>query len=398
MNILFFIDKDISPFTGGIERLTINLATGLANNGHRCYLGFFQANPDAKSDVFSSKILIDRSVLTEQLRNFIAHNGINTCIINISSKKILSFFCAQLFRLSHEFNDLKVIYGFYNIPGYEMFGVPLKLGVYRIFHGQINSNTLNGMIVTCAKSVQIVGWIRNHIAKKLQWGTYSDEIVLLSERYIPLYHKFVKSKSLPSFSAIGNPLSYLNNIDANEIDAKEKIVIQVARFDDNFKRQTLALEIWKRIEDSGLFEDWRFLMIGYGQDEKYIKRKAKKLHLKNIEFLGQQNPKEYLKRASIYMMTSAFEGLPMIVLDAQQCGVVPIAFNGFASIYDIIESDENGCIVSEGDTKNYVEKLMWLMEHHIERKGMAIAGLETCKKFSSDFITAKWEQILTKGK
>lgn len=224
---------------------------------------------------------------------------------------------------------------------------------------------------------------------------YSDEIVLLSKRYIPRYLNLIGGENnTHPFSAIGNPLSYTENINQDLIPKKEKIVIQVARFEDNFKRQTTALEIWKKIEDTGDFNDWRFVMVGYGPDELYIKRTFNKLKLKNVTILPAQNPLQLLQKASVYMLTSAYEGLPMIVLDAQQQGVTPIGFDNFEAIHDVIKDNVNGLVVPEKQTELYAKKLMWLMSHPSERQEMARAGLLSCQQYSPKIIADKWEAVL----
>lgn len=394
MNILFFTDSDLSPYTGGIERVTINLVNEFKKLGHSCYLGFFKSCQAQPCEEFTQKIMLAPETLPEQLESFFHTYRINTCINNVSSKQHLQFFSESLYRVARKSGNIKVVFGFYNIPGYELFGVPLPLGLHRLLHGQFNSNTINGMLATVCKQIHCDTWIKKRVSKKLAWGLNADEIVLLSERYIPLYKQFIGEHPIPHISAIGNPLSYESNIDESKIPQKEKIVIQIARFDDNFKRQTTALKIWKIIEDSGRFDDWRFLMIGYGQDEKYIKKTAASLKLQHVEFQGMQDPQANLTRASIYMMTSAFEGLPMILLDAQQFGVVPISFNSFESIYDIITNNHNGIIVPANQNEQYAELLMWLMSNPSEREAMALNGLVSCQRYRKDKIVQQWINVM----
>lgn len=394
MNILFFTDSDISPYTGGIERVTINLVKELKRLGHSCYLAYFKESQVQACDIFHKKFLLQAEDLVSQLEFIFTSCAISTCVNNVSSKQYLQFFSEKLYNTTRKTGNIKVISGFYNVPGYEMFGVPLPLGIYRLFHGKCDSNTINGMVANVCKYFHCDKWIKKRISKKLMWGTFADEVVLLSERYILPYKNFVKNYPTPHISAIGNPLSYESNIDSQQIYQKEKMVVQIARFDDNFKRQTTALKIWKIIEESGLFNDWKFLMIGYGQDEKYIKSKAAALKLQNVCFQGVQDPIDNLKKASIYMMTSAFEGLPMILLDAQQFGVVPIAFDNYESIHDIIIDNHNGIIISGNQNSQYASKLMWLMAHTKEREEMALNGLTTCQRFSMEKIVQQWLSIM----
>ena len=87
-------------------------------------------------------------------------------------------------------------------------------------HGQVNSNTLHGVIAYIAGKIRFNGFIRKQVARKLELGLYSDEIVLLSERYIPRYLNFIGGTATHQFSAIGNPLSYPQNIDTSKLEQK----------------------------------------------------------------------------------------------------------------------------------------------------------------------------------
>lgn len=393
MNILFFTELDISPYTGGIERLTLNLVKELNARKHNCFLGYFVPSSNGSSDDFAGKYLLSEKDLTVQLKNILQENRINTCVINISSKHYLYFFAPILYSLTRELN-IKVIYGFYNMPGFELQGVKMNLAFYRLLHGGWDSNTRNGLIAYLTGKLGMNGFIKKKLGRKLQIGIYSDTVVLLSEKYISQYLSLTGNNSDLKFEAIGNPLSYSQNIDKDLIPQKEKLVVHVARYDNQFKQQTVALKIWKMIEASGAYDDWKFLMIGYGQDESYVRREAKRLKLRNFEMQGMQDPTMNLTKASICMNTSAFEGLPMILLDAQQFGVVPLSFDSYAAVSDVIEDGENGFIVPNNDLKSYAERLMFLMNNKEQREQMALKGLESCCRFSKDVIVSKWEKLM----
>ncbi len=58
-----------------------------------------------------------------------------------------------------------------------------------------------------------------------------------------------------------------------------------------------------------------------------------------------------------FAMTSAFEGFPMSIIEAQQNGVVPIVMDSFLSVHDIIDNDVNGVLISYGNTTMFAESL-----------------------------------------
>ncbi|MDR0829768.1 MAG: glycosyltransferase, partial [Prevotellaceae bacterium] len=135
------------------------------------------------------------------------------------------------------------------------------------------------------------------------------------------------------------------------------------------------------------------VIVGGGEDTEWLKNKAKKLKLTNYSFEGVQNPLAYYKRALIFVMTSACEGLPMTLLEAQQMGAVPVVFDSFTSLHDLIEHNTNGIIIKKKDIKKYSESLVELMQNQEKRERLAKNGLESCKKFSPENIVKQWQKL-----
>jgi glycosyltransferase involved in cell wall biosynthesis len=102
------------------------------------------------------------------------------------------------------------------------------------------------------------------------------------------------------------------------------------------------------------------------------------------------------------MMTSAYEGFPMALLESQQQGVVPVAFDTFASLHDIVEDGVNGLVIPPGDLGAYARCLMGLMADRNRREDMAMNGVQSCRKYSEDAIAKQWvdlfEAVLSEGR
>ena len=213
MNIIFFTDSDITPFMGGVERVTINLVKKLKERGHQCFLGFFEAsNADTCRD-FVGKFCLQKENLSSQLKDILIDHCINVCVINLCVKYNIRIFNQILYAVTRELGNVRVIYGYYNYPGFELFGLSVPLAFHRLTHGGINGNNINGLVTTIANKMHIDWFIRNRIANKLRLGLFSDEIVLLSEQYIQRYLNIIGNDITHNFSAIGNPLSYKKNIE-----------------------------------------------------------------------------------------------------------------------------------------------------------------------------------------
>ena len=110
-------------------------------------------------------------------------------------------------------------------------------------------------------------------------------------------------------------------------------------------------------------------------------------------FAGNQNPEPFYQKASIFLMTSRLESWGLTITEAQQFGVVPIAFNSYPSLTDII-NPQNGIIVSDNDLSAYIKAIKYLIRNKNARKNLAINAIESSKKFKSDIIAKQWIELM----
>jgi glycosyltransferase involved in cell wall biosynthesis len=174
---------------------------------------------------------------------------------------------------------------------------------------------------------------------------------------------------------------------------KNKEVLIVTRLDETQKNVSFALKVWKILQKKGL-HGWSLIIVGHGPDEVFLKKIVKKYRLSNVSFEGKQMPIPYYETASIFMMTSDFEGWGMTLTESQQMGVVPIARDSYLSLHDIITNGYNGCIVKNNDIEAYADKLQWLMANDEERKQIALNGLKSAQRFTSDKIADRWVEMM----
>ena len=97
-------------------------------------------------------------------------------------------------------------------------------------------------------------------------------------------------------------------------------------------------------------------------------------------------------------MTSSSEGFGVVLIEAMQNGAVPIAFNSYLSITDIIDNTKNGILVTPMDIDEYVDKLSILIDNNDLRLQLAKEGLIKSKKFSIEIIGNKWLKLFDEVK
>lgn len=103
------------------------------------------------------------------------------------------------------------------------------------------------------------------------------------------------------------------------------------------------IETWEFIEEHN--PNWKLTIVGDGPERSNLEQISNNIGLKRVSFVGFQNPNEYYKRAAVLMLTSEYEGFPLVIAECMSFGVVPIVYGSYSAVYDIIENGKNGAIV-----------------------------------------------------
>ena len=223
--------------------------------------------------------------------------------------------------------------------------------------------------------------------------TYADKIVILSQRFRLPGQKYIRKENIHKVTAIGNCLTLNSCLPSSSILTKKKEVLIVSRLDENRKRLLVALKIWSIIESTNTFSDWHLSIVGCGRDENIYKKEAERLGLTQLSFEGtQQSIIEYYSKASIFMMTSDMEGWGLTLTESLQMGVIPLVFDSFESVHDIIENNVNGFILPNNNINVYAKCLENLMKDDCLRILMAKKAIES----SVDKIINQWSDLIEK--
>lgn len=391
MNILFHTYGKIESTKGGTERATITTAAGLTHlYGCRCYSVYeeqsFSSKVECLVDEYKWSIAKDEEVNVRFLRNIL----INCCIDYVIIQG--AFIHVKRYRKAVEGLQCKIVFAHHFEPGWEKVFYNIK----DIYYSPVN--TFKELI---RKISQIILYprLRNQYLERLGYSYQegyenADAVILLSEKYIKPYQAFGRFCDDKKFSIIPNALSFDEILPQSEIENKEKIVLIVSRLDERFKKISLALQLWKKVKMSSVAKDWKLEIIGHGKDEKLYKDLVKRRNIPDVFFLGRRNPIPYYKNASIFLMTSISESWGLTLTESQQMGCVPMAFDTYPTLRDIITDGEDGLVIEKDNVDTFVQKLLELMSDVKMRNKMARKGLESCKRFSQEIIVKKWWNLL----
>ena len=172
----------------------------------------------------------------------------------------------------------------------------------------------------------------------------------------------------------------------------------MGRIDFNQKRVYRVIDTWAKLEAK--FPDWKLTIVGDGIERENVEKQVKDYGLQRVSFEGFQQPKPYFERASILMLTSEYEGFPLVLAECMSFGVIPAVYNSYSAVGDIIANGKNGIVIpyhQEGYKADEAAGLLnSIMEDEGKREAMAQAAIEKSKDYSVEKIYEEWLETFEK--
>jgi len=117
--------------------------------------------------------------------------------------------------------------------------------------------------------------------------------------------------------------------------------------------------------------------VGSGDDELRLKKMSQDWALQRIEFAGQADSAPYYSSAKILLLTSNYEGTPMVITEAMAAGGVPIVMNAFKDADLNIKNGYNGLLTSPFDTKEMAKRVLQLAKNESNLRRMSENAKQT---------------------
>lgn len=200
---------------------------------------------------------------------------------------------------------------------------------------------------------------------------------------------------LQNVVVLPNPLS-LNPME--QIHQKKNTILAVGRLDAwHVKGFDILIDAWSKIYSES--KGWRLQIIGdslTGEGLAYLKRLSIEKNVADlVDFIGfQNNIVDYYKDASIFVLSSRYEGFGMVLLEAmsQGCACIACDFNGRQR--EIIENSTQGLICAPDNSPQLAGSLLALINNENLRNRIQMGALKRSNDFSLNNIMDKWEKII----
>ncbi len=215
-----------------------------------------------------------------------------------------------------------------------------------------------------------------------------DKFVILTEEERSLFSHFSNVEVVP------NALPFTPDKTA-DYEAKKIIAIGRFEYQKNFFE---LIDIWAKVHKE--YPDWQLELVGHGPYWDAIQQKVKALGLEQsvILFGISANVVERLSQASVYVLTSHFEGFGMVLIEAQSVGLPVVSYACPSGPRDIVTDGKDGYLVPLYDKETFAQKLMTLMESENLRRQMGSVAKQASQRFEVDTVMQKWVKLFEKLK
>lgn len=219
-----------------------------------------------------------------------------------------------------------------------------------------------------------------------------DSIVVLSTKEIATWNNYHSNvKVIPNF---------LQHLPSETTDYRQKVVIAVGRIDRGDQKGFFRLlDIWEQVMKNASLNDWRLHIVGSGEltNDLQAKINAKNLQTSVIIKPFTKNIADEYLQASIYAMTSKFEGFGLVLAESASYGLAGIAFDINAGPSDIINENVTGFLVEDNDNNDYSTKLQALMQNiDLRQQFGKMAKNYVSEKYAKQQIVHKWVNLFEK--
>lgn len=143
------------------------------------------------------------------------------------------------------------------------------------------------------------------------------------------------------------------------------------------------------------YPDWILNAYGSGEIKDKLQSRIDERGLSNKLILNDptsQIIEKYLE-SSLYVMSSRYEGFPMVLLEAMSCGLPCVSFNCPNGAKDLIENGENGFLVDYLDVQKLAEAICELIENESLRKQFGQNAKANVKRYLPDSIMLLWVEL-----
>ncbi|WP_392431963.1 glycosyltransferase family 4 protein [Yersinia sp. HM-2024] len=355
MKKIAFFGGDISH-TGGTERVSLALANYLVKNGYQVVIISLSGNAPPKFHVEESVKLV--SLFDEKRRFSLAYVAVVSRLRRILLDESIDVLI-----------DVDTMLALFSTTA--LLGTKIKHISWEHFNYKSNLNIKS-----------------RKLARKIA-AKFSDAVVTLTEKDRDYWLE--ENKYPEKIISIPNPLPFESKNKLTKKHAKKVLALGRLTYQKGFD---LLLDVWAKVEKTN--NSWTLIIAGDGEDKQLLLDKIKILNLNNVKLLpSTQHVSDLYDQSGIYVMTSRFEGFPMVLLEAKASGLPIIAYDCDTGPSELIINNEDGFLIPFADSDAFTRHLILLMNDDDLRESMSLRSLKNAEKYKIEMaIGDKWKCLI----
>lgn len=238
-----------------------------------------------------------------------------------------------------------------------------------------------------AESLHSKNPILNQIKKNLV-SSFVQNLNKLTKFIILTHEGSLDWPELRNLTVIPNPITIPAG-HSSDVSSRQVIAVGRYSYEKAFDR---LIEAWEIITKR--HPDWILRIYGEGM-RKELQQQIDQAGIKQTCVLEHAVPDIVNKycESSIFVLSSRFEGLPLVLGEAMLCGVPPVAFACPYGPKDMITDGKDGLLVENGNIEQLADRICYLIENEDIRKEMSKQAKIRAKDFEMEHIAQLWKKL-----
>lgn len=357
--------------SGGMERVLANKTNWLASHGHEVIIittdqmgepSFFPLHPSVKCHDLSicyesnnGKSFLNKA-LSYPIKHIKHRLRLSRLLKSLRADVVVSMFC----------NDASLL------PA-------IKDGSKKVL--EIHFSRFKRLQYNRSGIWRMADILRSHIDERV--AKHYDRFVVLTNEDRTYWGDIANICVIPN--AVSDIVSAPSSLTGKRVLAVGRLTHQ--------KGFDLLLEAWKDVCAHN--SDWTLTIVGEGPMEQQLRNQISEYHLEHrVELTGaQKDIRLFYAKSSMLALSSRYEGLPMVLLEAQSWGLPIVAFQCKCGPKDVVTHDEDGFLVDEGDTRKLADRLLTLINNPGMRQRFGANAYKNAARYAESVIMHHWEQL-----
>ena len=221
----------------------------------------------------------------------------------------------------------------------------------------------------------------------------ADHLVVQTREIKDWFHRYNNSIHI-----IANPVGTVQEVaeTSSEVTLPSgKSIVAMGQLSPQ-KGFDLLLKVFAKIHQT--YKEWNLIILGTGPMKEELVLQAGQLGIERYLHLPGlvTNPFSVLKKCDLFVLSSRYEGLPNVLLEAMACGLPVVSFDCPSGPSEVIRDKVNGLLVPLKDLDALQDAIESLIKDEKLRLSLGREAVKVQDQFSLEKVMSQWNNLLHK--